>query len=91
MNYKTRIMSLAVFPEGKHIFDEDATVISIDDEGGGEFILLKQDDTDGEHFIRINTAEWPFVCAAVQKMMDDMIRNGNSQKRNTLSEDSTNQ
>ena len=42
MKYTSRITQITVLPVGEPIFSEKATVISIDDESGGEFITVKQ-------------------------------------------------
>lgn len=41
-NYEIRIKSLIVAPVCEPIFSEKATEISIDDESGGEFIVIRQ-------------------------------------------------
>ena len=40
---KTITTALMVLPAGHDIFSEQATTISIEDEGGGPFVVIEQD------------------------------------------------
>lgn len=68
--YETRILAVIVTPEGESIFCESATTIRIEDESGGEFVVIEQhpDSRDAQQ-IAINPEEWPMVRAAI----DDMV------------------
>ena len=66
MTYETRPISWLVGPKDCSIYDDMATTVSIDDEGGGEYVLLRQvgETHDGE--IRINPDQWPALKAAIE-------------------------
>lgn len=65
--YEIRIKSLIVAPVGEPIFSEKATEISIDDEAGGEFIVIRQTFDRAENGeVRLNPGnELEQVVAAV--------------------------
>lgn len=69
-NYTTRTLAVIVLPEDESIFCESATTIRIEDESGGEFVVIEQhpDNRDAQQ-IAINPEEWPMVRAAI----DDMV------------------
>lgn len=69
MKYETRPISWLVGPEGCSIFNELATTVSLDDEGGGEYIVLQQSHGRPEGDIRIEPAEWPTLKAAIDKAL----------------------
>lgn len=69
--HDTRITRLTITPAGASIYDELAFHVEIDDEGAGEFIVIK--DGDGAR-ISINPDEWPVLRAAVDRMIDEEMR-----------------
>lgn len=70
MNYVVRIKTLAVLPEGDPLFSERCTEITIDDESGGEFVLLRQTGAIREgNEIAINPEEWPKLRDAIDGMV----------------------
>ena len=70
MNYVVRIKTLAVLPEGDPLFSERCTEITIDDESGGEFVLLRQSGAFREgNEIAINPEEWPKLRDAIDGMV----------------------
>ena len=60
---------LCVVPSGKPIYDEAATTIGMDDEGGGAFVTIRQESSMDSDIIRIDPDEWPAVRAAVNRMV----------------------
>ena len=66
-NYQTRITQMTVCPEEDSLFSELATHVSIDDEGGGEFVGVTQDKGK----IRIDPEEWRPLCEAINKMISE--------------------
>lgn len=74
LRYETRITRLSVGLADKELYAPAVTHVEIDDEGGGEFIVLRQhpDDKDGEQTIRIDPEEWPAVAKAVARLMKEM-------------------
>lgn len=64
--YETRPISWIVAPAGEPTFSERATIIEIDDEAGGEFVVIRQ-QTDQQHDQRIafDADEWPVLRRAI--------------------------
>lgn len=56
MKYNTRCTAITVVPEDEKIFSEMATEVSIEDEGGGEFIEITQTHSEC-NTIRIDPKE----------------------------------
>jgi hypothetical protein len=63
---ETRTLALIVLPKGVPIFNERAIRIEIEDEAGGEFVILRQDD-GGK--ISVEPSEWPVLRAAIDRMV----------------------
>jgi hypothetical protein len=68
-SYRTRIMSLLVVPEGEPSFSEMATKVFIEDEAGGEFVIVEQCGRTDLGKIAINPEEWPVLRAAIDQMV----------------------
>lgn len=71
MTMETRITSLIVLPEGEPIFSERATIVRIEDEAGGEYIVVSQDSIPGRGNVAINPEEWPDIRDAIERMMKE--------------------
>ena len=41
-DYEMRVTRVVVLPKGQELFSEQATIIEIDDENGGEFLKVSQ-------------------------------------------------
>ena len=67
MIYEIRTTALTVMPEGGRLFHETATRVSIEDEAGGEFIVVEQEAGK----IRIDTGEWAKIREAVDRMVGE--------------------
>lgn len=66
-DYIIRTTQIMVHPEkDASIFSEMATRISIDDEGGREFVKAEQTNTGA---ILINPDEWPAIREAIDRMV----------------------
>ena len=64
----SRVTSMTILPENEAIYSEQATVISIEDEGGGEFLTIEQ-STDSTHGkITIGIEEWEILRNAIEIM-----------------------
>lgn len=74
MKYETRITQVTVVKEGSPIFDQSATEVRIEDDGGGEFLELVQhpDDRDGDQILRFDPKEWDAVVEAVEQLRKGM-------------------
>jgi hypothetical protein len=70
-SFEVRTMSVVVIPIGEEIYSERATVVSIEDEGGGEFVCVKQPGLlSNQAELRLDADDWPVVRQAI----DDMIK-----------------
>lgn len=68
--YIERVIKVVVLPDGEPIFSEHATEIEIQDEAGGEFVVVRQTyGSEGKNEIRLTDEEWPMVRAAIDRMM----------------------
>lgn len=70
-NYITRTTQLVVVEYGKPLFDESATIISIDDEAGGEFVRVRQVRGAQDMSIGIDPDEWPAIRDAVEQLIQE--------------------
>ena len=68
-NYVTRILSLIVKPKKEPVFSEQATIIQIDDEGAGAFVVIKQHGREDIGKIFIDVEEWPAIRCAINQMI----------------------
>ena len=66
---KARTTQLTVAPDGAVLYDDRSTQISIDDEGGGEFVKVVQPFNGAE--IRIDADEWPYIREAINNMIKE--------------------
>ena len=67
MTNTARVTRLHVLPEGEPLFSEQAFTVEIDDEAGGEFVVVH--DCEGK--IRLNAEEWPALCNAINQMVKE--------------------
>ena len=68
---EARVLSVVVAPEGEAIFSESATVVRIEDEGGGEYVVVSQEIVPGRGNIAINPEEWPALRDAIDRMVKE--------------------
>ena len=66
------VTRVCLVPDGEPIFHERAFVIEIEDDAGGEFVVVSQpgDETKGRGTIAISPGEWEYLRAAI----DDMVK-----------------
>ena len=69
MTYRTITTQRRVIPSGKTMDDEGVTIIGMDDEGGGAFVTVRQEEQLNTNEIRIDPDEWPAVRAAINLMV----------------------
>lgn len=73
--YETRTTRLTVAPKGAAIFAPRATHIEIDDEGGGEYVVIRQTGNDDkEYLLRVDADEWEPLCSAVNRLLADIAK-----------------
>ena len=79
--YETRPTRLTVAPKVSAIFSERATHIEIDDEGGGEFVVIRQIGSDDkEHTLLVGLDEWEPLVAAVNRLLADIAKRADAQE-----------
>ena len=68
-DYKIRTTQIMVHPAtDDSTLSEMATTVSIDDEGGGEYVKAEQTNTGS---ILINPDEWPAIREAIDRMVSE--------------------
>ena len=65
---------LCVVPSRKPIYDEAATTVGLDDEGGGLFVTIRQEDNLDTNEVKIDPEEWPAIRAAVNRMVRECAK-----------------
>ena len=70
----TLTTKLCVVPSGKPIYDEEATTVGLDDEGGGLFVTIRQEDNLDTNEVKIDPEEWPAIRAAVNRMVRECAK-----------------
>lgn len=73
--YETRVKSWTVMPKGEPTFSEMATVVSIDDEAAGEYVVVSQQGRVDLGKIAIDVAEWPALRATIDKAISECRSN----------------
>lgn len=68
---EARVLSVVVAPEGEAIFSESATVVRIEDEGGGEYVVVSQESVPERGNIAINPEEWPALRDAIDRIVKE--------------------
>lgn len=69
--YETRVTSWTVAPKGEPTFSEMATVVSIDDEAAGEYVVVSQQGRVDLGKIAIDVNEWPALRAAINEAISE--------------------
>ena len=64
MNHITRTIKWALVPPNEPLFSERVTEIEIQDEGGGEFVAIRQHH-EGYVKVAFDTEEWQSIRAAI--------------------------
>lgn len=66
---RTRVTRLLVLPEGEPAYSEMGTTVSIDDEAGGEYVVVEQHGRTDIGKIAVNPEEWPALRAAINRLV----------------------
>ena len=70
MKYIQTIKTIVVYPEGEPWFHESATTVSIEDEGGGYYLIFTQSPDSPElGEIRLDAEELDVVYAAAKQLL----------------------
>ena len=54
---QTQVIAVSIRPAGESMYSEMATTVRLDDEGGGQYVVIEQDG----HPVKINPDEWPLL------------------------------
>jgi hypothetical protein len=66
MEYECVITALTVKPKTEPIYSEYATTITMEDEGAGPFVCVKQEmGKENKELLRIDAEEWPTMRGAI--------------------------
>lgn len=65
--YEARPMAWAVGPANDSHLSEMVTMVRIDDEGAGEFVIIEQHARTDIGKIAIDVAEWPALKATIDE------------------------
>ena len=68
MSYVKIVTEVAVVIEGCELYDEATTRVRIDDEGGGEFVVVSQCIGKSSQ-IKLDPHEWPAVRETIDETM----------------------
>lgn len=67
-----RVTRIHIVPEGQPIFSGQAFSVEIDDDAGGEFLVIQcNDDQCANGQIRLDPAEWPSLRDAIERMVKE--------------------
>ncbi len=67
--YTKRVTQITVAPKDEHIIAEEATVITLADDGGGEYVIVEQDNGAAAGKIAITPEDWPALRSAINRMI----------------------
>jgi hypothetical protein len=67
--YIARVTQLTVLPEGEPTYCNAATTVTIDDEVGGEFVVVEQSSENNVGKVLIAPEEWPALRRAINRMI----------------------
>ena len=71
-----RTTKLTITPAGEPIFSERGFTVEIDDEGAGEFIVVRENDAAVTGGIRIDQTEWAELRSAIDQMLGNVQTHG---------------
>jgi hypothetical protein len=66
MPYKLRTITFAIMAEDTSIDHYENVLVDLQNEGGGEYIAIKQESDK----VTINFEEWPLIVEAVERLME---------------------
>ena len=64
----TRITQLVVSGLNAPLYDDSSTIVSVEDDGGGEYVTVEQPAEDGK--IKINPEEWTALRSAIDQIVN---------------------
>ena len=79
MKYKTRITQMTILQVDETLLSETATIITIEDDGVGEYLSIFQPIGSGKDAINIDPDEWVAMRSTIDRMFADIKENGNNE------------
>ena len=73
MKYFNTITQISVGMQADNPVYGDCVRIRLEDECGGMFLVLEQDDERGPHEVRIGLDEWDNICQAVLVLKNQQL------------------
>jgi hypothetical protein len=67
--YSTHTMALIVKPQAEPIFSEMATIVRIEDEAAGPYVVIEQTHRTEPGKVAIDGSDWPHIRDAVDHML----------------------
>lgn len=72
MSHEARVTRIHILPAAAPIYDERGFSVEIDDEAGGEFVVVNcNDELCAVGQIRVDPGEWPALRAAIDQMIGE--------------------
>jgi hypothetical protein len=75
MKYKNRITAMTVLKDGEALISETATLISIVDDGAGEYLSISQSGGNSVNAINVDPGEWIELRSSIDQMFTEMKKN----------------
>jgi len=69
MEFTVYTTALTVVPKGKPLFHELATVIKIEDNAAGPYVVIAQESDEEENSISIDHDMWPVLKKEIESML----------------------
>jgi hypothetical protein len=67
--YSTHTLALIVKPQSEPIFSEMATIIRIEDEAAGPYVVIEQAHRTEPGKVAVDADDWPHIRDAVDHML----------------------
>ncbi len=81
--FQTTITAIAIHRAGDSpIFGESTTIVRLDDEGGGPFIVIEQADAPQPGAIRLDPDECEIVMREVRRLLEQKAIEGDEENKN---------
>lgn len=69
MIMEKRVTTITIVPKGEPLFSESGFTVSIEDECGGEFVTVRNNDGKGE--VRIEASDWPVLSEVITGLLGE--------------------
>lgn len=69
MTYEIQTHALIVKPKNEPIYSEQATIVRLDDDAAGPYVVVEQHGRNDIGKVAITNEEWPHIRDAINRMM----------------------